>query len=177
MIDLKLELQRPDVTMKELYYDFANEWGNFNESIVPQSAKLLDMDYKSWLEHTYKVENKDTCPSHLVPAYTYFLVLGNNRIIGAINIRQCLNDYLFNFGGHIGYGIRPTERKKGYAELMLKMALEKCREMDIQKVLVTCDRDNIASAKTILANGGILENEIVKENGNITQRYWITVVD
>ena len=58
---------------------------------------------------------------------------------------------------------------------MLKLGLEKCKEMGIDKVLITCNKGNIASARTILANGGVLENEIAEENGNIVQRYWIQI--
>ncbi|WP_253199267.1 GNAT family N-acetyltransferase [Clostridium tagluense] len=115
------------------------------------------------LTHTYKIENVDTCPEHIVPAHTYFLVLENKKIIGAINIRHYLNDYLFNFGGHIGYGA-----------LMLSMALPIAKELGISKALVTCDKNNLGSAKTIINNGGVLENEVI-EDGEVTQRYWIEV--
>jgi predicted acetyltransferase len=172
VIKLKLELLRANNEMEEQYYDFINEWDNYGEAIVPYAARLLDMDYKSWLTHTCKIESKDTCPSNLVPAHTYFLVLENRRIIGAINIRHYLNDYLFNFGGHIGYGIRPSERKKGYASLMLSMALPIAKELQINKALITCDKNNVGSAKTIMNNGGVLENEVM-EDGETTQRYWI----
>lgn len=169
---MKLKLIKASSEMEEQYYDFIKEWEAYGEEIVPYSARLLEMDYKSWLEYAYKIENQETCPSHLVPAYTFFFVSDNNRIIGAINIRHRLNDYLFNFGGHIGYGIRPTERKKGFASLMLSLALPIVKELGIEKVLISCDKDNIGSAKTISNNGGVLENEVL-ENGKITQRYWI----
>lgn len=171
---MKLELIRANYDMEEQYYDFINEWEKYNEAIVPYAARLLDMDYKSWLEHTCKIESKDTCPSHLVPAHTYFLVAENKKIIGAVNIRHYLNDYLLNFGGHIGYGIRPSERKKGYASLMLSLALPIAKELGINKALITCNKDNTGSAKTIISNGGILENEVV-EDMEITQRYWINI--
>ena len=160
--------------MEEQYYDFINEWARHNEPIVPYAARLLDMDYKSWLEHTYKIESKDTCPSHLVSAHTYFLVSEDKTIIGAINIRHYLNDYLLNFGGHIGYGIRPSQRKKGYASLMLSLALPIAKKLGINTALITCDRNNIGSAKTIMKNGGVLENEVMGE-GEVTQRYLINI--
>ena len=171
---MNLKLIKAKTEMEEQYYEFANEWEKFGEEIIPQSARLLDMKYKEWLEYTNKLENQDTCPSHLVSAYTYFLVGENNKIIGSINIRHRLNDYLFNFGGHIGYGVRPTERKKGYASLMLSLALEVAKELGINRVLITCNKDNIGSAKTIINNGGILENE-VKEDDKLVQRYWIEI--
>ena len=160
--------------MEEQHYDFINEWENKGEEIVPYSARLLDMSYEAWLDYTYKIENKDSCPPHLVPAHTYFLSDENKRILGAINIRHYLNDYLFNYGGHIGYGIRPSERKKGYASLMLSMALPIAKELGINKILITCDKNNAGSAKTIINNGGILENEVLNDR-EITQRYWIEV--
>ena len=117
---------------------------------------MLDIDYKLWLEHTYKMENQDTCLSNFVPAHAYFLATENKRILGAINIRHSLNDYLFNFGGHIGYGIRPSERGQGYASLMLSLSLPIAKELGLSRVLITCDKSNLASAKTIIKNGGIL---------------------
>lgn len=85
-----------------------------------------------------------------------------------------MNEYLLSYGGHIGYSVRRSERKKGYATEMLKLALKECEGLGITKVLLTCDKDNIASAKTIIKNEGILENE-VQEEGGITQRYWINL--
>lgn len=110
-----------------------------------------------------------------VPASTYFFVrTSDNKIIGMINIRHKLNEFLLNEGGHIGYSVRPTERNKGYATLMLKLGLQKCRELNLDKVLITCDKINIASAKVIQKNNGILENEVYSQTFSETiQRYWI----
>ena len=107
----------------------------------------------------------------MVQADTYFLV-EQERILGAINIRWTLNAYLENFGGHIGYGVRPSERKKGYATKMLKLALEVCQQRGLSKVLVTCDENNEASKRTILKCGGKYEDSRVLE-GEVVERYWI----
>ena len=110
-----------------------------------------------------------------VPDSTFFcLDEDRNIIVGAVNIRHYLNEYLLKYGGHIGDGIRPSERRKGYATKMIGLALEECKRLGIDKVLLVCDKDNIGSAKSIINNGGILENEVLEE-GKLIQRYWITL--
>ena len=165
-----MKLKKVSLEMKDEYLSYISEWGE--EKIVPFSSTLQDMEYEEWLRKTSEAECRETCPKELVPAYTYFLVDDDDRILGAINIRFELNEYLYNFGGHIGYGIRPSERRKGYGKEMLKLALPIAKEIGLEKVLITCDKLNTASAKTIMSQGGVLENE-VEEEGEIVQRYWI----
>ena len=112
-----------------------------------------------------------------VPDSVFFLLdTERNTLLGAVNIRHYLNDYLLQYGGHIGDGIRPSERRKGYATEMVRLALIECKKLGIDKVLMICDKSNLASAKTIIKNGGILENEFLDDNGRIQQRYWIELV-
>ncbi len=109
----------------------------------------------------------------LVPDSTFFLLdEERNLLLGAVNIRHYLNDHLFQYSGHIGDGIRPGERGKGYATQMIGLALEECRKLGIDKVLMICDKDNIASARSIQKNGFVLEREFTGEDGIVEQRYW-----
>lgn len=109
-----------------------------------------------------------------MPDSVFFLLdVERDILLGAVNIRHYLNDYLLQFGGHIGDGIRPSERRKGYATEMIRLALIECKKLGIDRVLMVCDKSNIGSAKSIINNGGILENEFVDEDGEINQRYWI----
>ncbi len=110
----------------------------------------------------------------LVPSSIYFLVDEDNKIHGAIDIRHELNDYLLQYGGHIGYGIRPSQRRKGYASQILSLALPIAKDLGISKALITCNKTNLGSARTIINDGGILENEVINED-EITQRYWIEI--
>lgn len=129
-----------------------------------------DFDY--YLEH---LELKEAAEG-LVPDSVFFLLdESRDRLLGAINIRHYLNDSLLKEGGHIGDGIRPSERRKGYATEMIRLALIECKKLGIDKVLMTCDKENIASAKSIIKNGGILENEFVNSDGKVEQRYWISI--
>ena len=130
-------------------------------------------NYEEWLD---KIEKATKSPTpDWVPISQYFGVY-NNKIIGTIQIRHYLNDSLLLHGGHIGYSVRPSERRKGFATKMLALALDECRKLGIDRALITCDKNNIGSAKTIQKNGGILENEITVDDGGILQRYWIDIV-
>ena len=127
-----------------------------------------DFDY--YLEHLeHKVETKDRVPDSVF----FMLDRSRDRLIGAVNIRHYLNEKLLLDGGHIGLGVRPSERRKGYATRMLRLALDECRKLGLDRVLITCDKDNIGSARTIMNNGGVLENEIIDSDGETVQRYWI----
>ena len=129
-----------------------------------------DFDY--YLEH---LEIK-TATENRVPDSVFFLLdEDSNRLLGAVNIRHYLNDALLREGGHIGDGIRPSERRKGYATEMIRLALIECKKLGIDRVLMTCEKRNIGSAKSIIKNGGALENEFVNSDGEIEQRYWIDI--
>ena len=123
-------------------------------------------------------DNKDQSklPSHYVPSYDYFAV-DDDKFIGVINIRIRLTENLLKYGGHIGYGINPKYWKMGYGKKLLKLGLEQYRNLiEEDKILITCDDDNVGSYKIIEANGGILENKIENEDRGevfLTRRYWI----
>jgi len=104
----------------------------------------------------------------------FFLDRNNDNIVGAVNIRHKLDEYHNRRGGHIGYYVCQNERNKGYAKIILDKSLDICKQLGIDRVLLTCLKDNIASSRTIIAKGGVLEEE-VEQNGEILQRYWITV--
>ena len=98
-----------------------------------------------------------------------------DQVVGMVNIRHELNDYLIRFGGHIGYSIRPSYRNQGYAKLQLKMALDILKDRGVQKALITCNQDNIASMKTILACGGIEDESTIEPDGTVIKRFWIQI--
>lgn len=133
------------------------------------------MDFQDFDYYLKNLDTKEETKNGWVPDTTLFcLDKDRNIFVGAVNIRHYLNDELLKTGGHIGDGIRPSERGKGYATAMIALALDECKKFGINKVLMCCDRDNIASAKSIIRNGGVLENE-VEEDGQLVQRYWISL--
>lgn len=110
-----------------------------------------------------------------VPGSVFFLLdEAEDRLLGAVHLRHRLNAELLALGGHIGYGIRPSERCKGYASQLLALTLEKCQQLGLRRVMISCDKSNLASAKVIIKNGGQLENEVVDAKGVLKQRYWVT---
>jgi len=109
----------------------------------------------------------------MVPASRFWLIGDANRYLGDVDVRHCLNEALCRFGGHIGYNIRPSERRKGYGRLICRLGILEARKLGISDILITCDDDNIASCKVIEANGGRLQDRIDNGREVLTRRYWI----
>ena len=108
----------------------------------------------------------------LVPA-TFLVAEVDGTLVGRVSIRHDLNDHLANFGGHIGYGVRPAYRRRGYAGVMLRQALVVARSAGVSRVLLTCDDGNEASASIIERAGGVLDDIRVPHDGIGKRRYWI----
>ena len=158
-----------DVSVQQIE-DYKNEFILNNETIHG-AANLTNLSTNEWVNFVENTKYKETVTPGFVTAHTFF-ALDNDKIVGIINGRHELNDYLLNFGGHIGYSVRKSERRKGYAKKMLNYTSEFLFSLGLDKILVTCDKNNIASKRTIESCDGILENEVIEES-RITLRYWI----
>lgn len=171
----RIKLVLPSPEYKEQIMDYKREFLENGDS-MDGTAGLNRFDtFEEWYSAVCDNSREETVREGLVPATTFLAMSAtDNRLIGMIDIRRRLNEHLYNIGGHIGYSVRKSERRKGYATEMLALGLQECLKLNIRKVLITCDKDNIASAKTIIRNGGMLENEIQVGNRTI-QRYWITL--
>ncbi len=154
----ELELQLPTLEHKERTEEFKKEFFDNNETVINGSALLDQLEYDEWLEYNIKNRDKSAASPNWVPATTFFAVRKkDNKIVGIIDIRHNLeHEFLAEYGGHIGLSVRPTERKKGYATEMLKMALIYAKTLGLQKVMLGCFSDNIASIKTIEKCGVVL---------------------
>ena len=170
---MKLRLVKANDRNKNLICDMLDEWYASGETIVPYVIRRIDYHDYDFYWRNLEISEPKAQKRGLVPDSTWFaLDEERNIIVGAVNIRHFLNEGLILDGGHIGDGIRPSERRKGYATEMIRLALEKCKELGIYHILMVCDKDNTGSAKSIQNNGGVLENEPVVD-GEIEQRYWI----
>lgn len=167
------------MNFRKLNFDDIDEITAFKQEFIDAGSgmdgtgALVKVSAEEWLKTIADLETTENPDS--VKCLQFGLFEENKRLLGLIQIRLKLLGYLVDFGGHIGYCVRPSERKKGYAKLMLKNALDKCREAGLNKVLITCLEDNIASAKTIEACGGVFEKTVFDDKNYLAnmKRYWI----
>jgi len=175
----KFYLEEPTLKRKEQAIEYLKEYIEHKSNIHGSgSLEKYRENYENWLEYLKQKSNQETCPPGYVPSTTYFLIKEDeDKIIGMIDIRHTLNEYLLQYGGHIGYGIRPTEREKGYNKINLYLGILKSKELGLDKVLITATDINPGSYKTILALGGTLENKTPddEEPEVLLGRYWIDV--
>ncbi|MDR0782377.1 MAG: GNAT family N-acetyltransferase [Propionibacteriaceae bacterium] len=132
-----------------------------------------------WIAYCECLGDPATLPPGRVETEEWMLVRGDEpRVLGLINIRRSIDhDYLREYAGHIGYSVRPTERRKGYAAAQLRLGLDRCRALGLDRVLITCDTTNEGSRRTILACGGLFDRTTFDETDNTTmERYWIPLI-
>ncbi|WP_396021433.1 MULTISPECIES: GNAT family N-acetyltransferase [unclassified Bacillus cereus group] len=163
----------PTVDLQEEYLQFYQEWKNSGETMIPRVIEKDPSDFPTMVQELLDAAEGKNLPPGWAPDTTYWLVTTDQKIVGAVNIRHGLTEHLFHASGHIGYGIRPSARQKGYAKKLLTLSLEKLKELGVTKALIVCDEWNIASEKTILHNGGRRDEDFIEENGNVVRRYWI----
>lgn len=161
-----LQLVKLSVNLQKQFDIFMREWSLSGEKIYPKSIRITEQNnFTMILKHLEK--------QRLLNEETYFaLNVNRNIFIGAVNLRYNIDELMSQYVGNIGYGIIPSERRKGYCKKILKLAIDKCKQNELHKILLACDKDNVASAKSIIYNGGIFENEVVYK-GIVIQRFWI----
>ena len=170
-------LIRPTSAYAVQIAEFRQEFLDANSSMDGTGPLRRMEDTEMYIERCMNGENPDFVPENRVPATQFlFIRAADNRLVGMLQVRHHFNEHLKQYGGHIGYSIRPGERRKGYAKEMLKMALPFCKEIGLDRVLITCIDGNIASEKTILANGGVYESTVYEPDEQVhLKRFWITL--
>lgn len=170
---MALQLKKLDNSMEGALADFMADWKD--EEVIPSSLQKYEKGFAEFTAYLDTMENDP--PRLLVPSTMWFLTDGE-EILGAIEVRHFLNDGLFRYGGHIGYGVAPKHRGNGYARTMLQMVNDHLKKLNLDRVLICCVQENIPSAKTIVKAGGVLENEVEiirKGLPKTGQRYWLEI--
>ncbi len=175
-----MRLVFPNIAYKDKAAEYIREFHEYGSEINGSGSLdrfLKESTYEAWLQKVLSDLDIANIPETRVPALTYFYIReADDRIVGMINIRLALNDFLRTEGGHIGYSIRPTERRKHYATGMLAAGLKVCDRIGIKEVLVSCDKSNPASAGVIKNCGGVLKRESYSETfDEILQMYVINL--
>lgn len=162
--------------MKQEIIAYKQAFPDNDQGIEGTSMLYFAESIEDWLADLKKFSNRETTPAEWVPASQYVLINDEGKILGMLSLRHELNADSENYGGHIGYSVAPSERRKGYGSQMLQLVLKEAKELGMEKILVTCKDTNRASAGVIEKNNGILEDKRTDpESGQMMRRYWIAL--
>ena len=151
---IRLTLAAPEERFREQILAYRTEFLEAGDHMAGCAGLDRAPSFERWLQAVRANSREETVGRGLVPASNYLAIrLTDHRLVGFIDVRHRLNEVLFQSGGHIGYSVRPGERRQGYATEMLRLALLKCRERGMHRILITCRKENIASARTIQSCG------------------------
>lgn len=187
--NLQGDIGMDQILLVESQQMYADEIWKFRQEILERDAEIedqfagcmsLDVSKSSeeWIKICELRKSEETCgdTGATVPSHTYLAVRKRDgKVVGVIDLRHHISHpVLGTWGGHCGYSVRPSERGKGYAKEMLRLNIQNAKSMGIEKLLVTCNSENTASEKVIIANGGVFE-KVIDVDGCKMKRYWISV--
>lgn len=177
----KFYLEKPSLERKEEIFEYINEFVEYNSDINGTGGldKIIEgCTFEQALARCLSMEDEDYAKKiNRCQSKTFLLIRENdNRIVGTINVRWNLTAAMKQFGGNIGYGIRPTERRKGYNKINLYLGMQEAQKLGLDRVMLDCDVNNLGSDRTLKALGGVLERtEVDPADGILTNVYWFDV--
>jgi len=149
-----------------IFLEYVDEWIKNCETMIPWSCDIENNTFTEWKNKIIQFKEKETCPNGFVTADTYFFIEEDKKIIGAVNLKYELNEYLHKYGGNIGYGIRKSERGNGYAKILLDFGIKKMFERGYNEIQISCKESNTPSKRTIISCGGKLVRKEKINNDN-----------
>lgn len=168
-----LEFKEPHEALRDSYRELVREFQEAGEALVPFTLTFPNEDFPAFLARLADCARGENLPPGFVPHSTYWLV-SDGVVVGVANLRHALTDALLREGGNIGYGVRPSARRKGFAGELLRRTLRRARELGLSEVWLTCSKANVASVRTILGNGGVFTSEeFLPERIEVVQRFRI----
>ena len=169
-----LELETPGIGRIDSYRGLIREFIVRGERLIPFVLDWPNADAAAFVERCAASSRGEGLPEGFVPHSTFWIVEDGREVVGVSNLRHRLTESLRVEGGHIGYGVRPSARRRGVAAELLRQTLARAHAMGISEALVTCASTNEASVRTILRNGGRFEGEAyVDKRREIVRRYWV----
>lgn len=166
----------PDITLADEIRAYRQAFLDCGDSMDGTGSLRRRENPADWIADNIQCSRRETAPKNFVPATQFVYLRDDGKIVGMIQVRHELNAYLVKYAGHIGYSVRPDERRKGYASQMLHDALPYCREIGLDRVLITCNAMNEGSRRTIVKNGGVYDGTVHETNENVDiERYWIAL--
>lgn len=173
----KLKLIEPSMEYANEILDFRQEFLDCGDSMDGSGSLRRFERVEDWLDEVERCKLRETAPPNWVPSTQFICIReSDNRMIGVIQIRRELNDFLRDYAGHIGYSVRPSERRKGYAVWMLGSIFPYCKSLGINDVMVSCLAGNEGSRRTILRNGGVYAETVREPHEDVLlEKYWIHI--
>ena len=169
-------LIQPSIACESEFQSMVEEFRAAGEERSQQDLDLIQNDFPAYVRRLDDAARGIGLKPGDVPCTTFWLVTNDTQIFGESRLRHWLTPSLEHEAGNIGYAIRPSERRKGYGTRILALTLEKARDLGLDRVLLTCDTDNIGSARIIEKNGGKLASQgISNDSGKPISRYWINL--
>lgn len=169
-----MRLVEPSLEMRESYLSLVREFTERGEALVPFTLELDTEDFPGFLQRLKGFARGIGIPEGFVPHSTYWLVDDKNEVVAVSNLRHRLTERLRQDGGHIGYGVRPSSRRRGYGRIVLAKTLEVARARGLERVMLTTRKWNVGSINVIRRNGGVLERERhVPEKNETILLFWI----
>jgi len=172
---MSLQFEEPHAGFQDSYRDLIRELRDAGEPLIPFPLTFPNEDFPAFLELLAQSKRGEGPALGWVPHTTWWLV-SDDVVVGVSNLRHALTDRLRLDGGSIGYGIRPSARRRGHAREILRCTLDRARELGLSEVILTCAKTNVASVRTILGAGGVFVSEdLLPERAEVVQRYQISL--